>query len=499
MRLPKLISTLKKKEKTIFTFPLQNISMSGADLFYYVYNIADSLKKINFLNRQNRVAILYENSVEYVILFFVLILRKLVIVPINPSLSALEIKKIFLQSKSELLIVGNENRNKVKQIKKKVFYNFSNKNKKYQSLKVDLKEIKPEKNKILLLYTSGSTGAPKGSPITETNILYMCKVISDHYKLNNKTKTLVLMPMFHNNGLIGSFLSTLISGGSTTIAPANFIIYKFWFFIKKYKISYLSLMPSVLSMIKNYSKYFKNNSLKIIACGGQKCSSNLIKKFETKYNLQVNEQYGLTETTSIATAQPLSNRNLNSVGKVLKGTSIKLLKTNNVLTSKGPGEICIKGKNVISGYFENKSLNKKKFFKGFLRTGDYGYFDKHKNLFFTSRKDFLIIKGGENIYPAEVENALYGLKQVDECAVVGYSDKFWGQDVYAFVKTKKHNKDLQNIILKKLSKFLAKFKIPKKIFFLGVDTKINEFPKTPSKKIIYSKLLKILKYEIFKK
>ena len=119
-------------------------------------------------------------------------------------------------------------------------------------------------------------------------------------------------------------------------------------------------------------------------------------------------------------------------------------------------------------------------------------------MFFTSRKDFLIIKGGENIYPAEVENALYGIKQVAECAVVGYSDKFWGQEIYAFVKTNKFNQNLEKMILTKLSKSLAKFKVPKKIFFLGIDTKINEFPKTVTKKIIYTKLIEILKYEIFK-
>ena len=283
MRLLSLISKLKKNKKILFQFPLKNISMTGTDLFFYVFNLEENLKKINILKKEVKVAILYDNSIEYVILFFILTLRKLIVVPINPNLSATEIKKMFHQSNSKLLITGNENLKKVRKIKKKIIYNFSSKNKKYQSLKVSLKTTNSEKNKILLLYTSGSTGVPKGSPLSEKNILANADVISNHHKLNDKTKTLVLMPMFHNNGFIISFLSTLMSGGSTVIAPANFIIYNFWSLIKKYRINYTSLMPSVLSMIKNFSKYFKNENLKLIACGGQKLSSNLIRKFEKKY------------------------------------------------------------------------------------------------------------------------------------------------------------------------------------------------------------------------
>ena len=114
------------------------------------------------------------------------------------------------------------------------------------------------------------------------------------------------MPMFHNNGFIISFLSTVLKSGTVIIAPANFIILKFWEIIQRYKITYTSLMPSVLSMILEYTKKdIKNNSLRIIACGGQKLSHSTQVKFENKFNLKIIEHYGLTETTSISTVMPL--------------------------------------------------------------------------------------------------------------------------------------------------------------------------------------------------
>ena len=499
MQIKERIKKLKNNKKKSFIFPSQNISLSGSELYNHIKNISYDLKTLRKLNANDKVAILYNNSVEYLILCFYLILRGLVIVPINPLLSSIEIKKMFLQSQSRLIITGRENSRKIKNIKSKIIFNYKTISKKNYDFKLNSKSKNKKNKPILLLYTSGSTGVPKGSLLSETNIASNTKIISKHHKLNSKTKTLVLMPMFHNSGFVISFLSTFFAGGSAVIAPANFVIYNFWKLVNKYKITYTSVMPSVLSMIIKHAKYHKNKSLKIMACGGQKLSSNLIRRFEKKYKLKIIEHYGLTETTSISTLQPFNNRKLSAVGKTIKGTKIKLLNEKNVFTSNGPGEICIQGGNVISGYFNNKSLNKEKFFKNYLRTGDYGYFDKNKNLNFSSRKDYLIIKGGENIYPAEVENVLYELTQINECAVVGCEDKIYGQEVYAFLKVKKFNKNLEQYIFKHLGKSLAKFKIPKKIFFLGVNTKINEFPKTVTKKIIYSRLQDILRNEIKKK
>ena len=361
----------------------------------------------------------------------------------------------------------------------------------------------PKKDdEIVLLYTSGSTGKPKGSLLTFKNIYFNAISIANHHKLNKKTNSLVLMPMFHNNGYVGTFLSNFFVGGKSIIAPANFVLFKFWDLIKEYEISHTSLMVSVLSMILSVHTNKKNTSLKTIAVGGQKASENLITRFEKKYKTNLIVNYGLTETTSISTAASLdrSKRKYNSIGSPLEGVSIKMYdEEKKRLSNFGTGEICISGNNVIKSYYKNKFLSKEKFINSYLRTGDYGKFDKDKHLYFFSRKDFLIIKNGENIYPAEIENIFYQIKEISECAVLGIDDVTYGQEIYAFVKFKKYNYSLEKKIQKHLKKSLAKFKIPKKIFYLGKNIHIKEFPKTITKKILYLKLKKILINEIKKK
>ena len=133
-----------------------------------------------------------------------------------------------------------------------------------------------------------------------------------------------------------------------------------------------------------------------------------------------------------------------------------MMKKKDLLKTQGYGEICIKGENVFSGYFNNKNLNKSKFMKDYFRSGDFGFLDK-KIFFILNQEKTLIIKGGENIYPAEIENAIYKFDQVIECAVIGYNDEIYGEDICAFIKLKKYNKvsykKLNSILIKNLAKF----------------------------------------------
>ena len=497
----KILSVKKIKEK-LFFFPLQSIDLTGYDFFNCLLNLSKVLIKIEKLKSKKNIAILYDNSVEYLILSFYIILKKHTLVPINPQLAPLEILKIIKQSSSIYVLSGKESEKKIKGVKNKIIFNFSLDLKKNKG-NLKFNKIFKNKNKnknILLLYTSGSTGIPKGSLLSEKNILSNALRISKHHQISSKTKTLVLMPMFHNNGFIISFMSTFLANGKTIISPANFIIYKFWSLIKKFEINYTSLMPSVLSMLLNHGGKRQNKSLKIIACGGQKLSRVLLSRFEKKFKTKIIEHYGLTETTAISSVISLKKRNLKSVGKAIRGTTIKLYddKTKK-LKNHGYGEICISGNNIFSGYYNNKKLNREKKIKNFFKTGDYGQIDKKKNLYFVGRKDFLIIKGGENIYPAEIENTIYQFKKVNECAVVGYGDEIYGEEIYAFVKFKKYKslyeKQLNNFLVKNL----ARFKLPKKIFYFNKDLKVKDFPKTTTQKIKYKDLKNILKNEIYKK
>jgi acyl-CoA synthetase (AMP-forming)/AMP-acid ligase II len=505
MNLQKHIFKYRNNNQIKFVFPLQKIKLTGREFYNSLINAEIFLKKIKNLKKGTKISIFYDNSIEYVILSFYIILKGLTIVPINTSLSKKEIQYLLKASSSKYLIASSENKKKFKDIKKKIFFNFTNnliKKPKYSFHQVFKKKLPKKDNEIVLLYTSGSTGKPKGSLLTFKNVYFNATSIAKHHKLNKKTNCLVLMPMFHNNGYVGTFLSNFFVGGKSIIAPANFVLFKFWDLIKEHKVSHTSLMVSVLSMILSVKSNKKNTTLKTIAVGGQKVSENLVTRFEKKYKTNLIANYGLTETTSISTAVSLqrSKRKYNSVGKPLKGVSIKIYdEEKKKLSNFGAGEICISGNNVIKNYYKNKSLSKEKFLNNYLRTGDYGKFDKDKHLYFFSRRDFLIIKNGENIYPAEIENIFYQIKEISECAVIGIDDVTYGQEVYAVVKCKKYKNSIEKKIQAHLNKSLAKYKIPKKIFYLGKNIHIKEFPKTITKKILYLKLREILKDEIKKR
>ena len=162
------------------------------------------------------------------------------------------------------------------------------------------------------------------------------------------------------------------------------------------------------------------------------------------------------------------------------------------MTKKKPfeeGEICIKGYNVACNYFKLPKQNSKSFKKGWFKSGDFGWRDKFGNFFFGGRKDSLIIKGGENIYPSEIENSIYKIKDVAECAVIGIPDNFLGQNICAFIKPKNQIKLTPSSIFNELKNYLGSHKIPKEIIILDKNSDIKEIPKGPTKKILYRKLV----------
>ena len=151
------------------------------------------------------------------------------------------------------------------------------------------------------------------------------------------------------------------------------------------------------------------------------------------------------------------------------------------------GEICIRGLNVLKEYYRLDDINKNALRDGWFHTGDFGEIDADGNIYFKTRKDYLIIKGGENIYPSEIENALFAHAAVDECAAIGVPDDLLGQHIVAFVKLNKQctEADLKEFLTGKL----AHYKHPKRIFNVSELEALDDIPKGPTKKVLYRSLL----------
>lgn len=489
------ISKLKANNKKFFLFfPEEQLKLTYSG-FFKEYNKFKNILTYKNIKKGDKVSIIFYNGSEFIKLYFAILAIGAVAVPINPDLSSNEIEFIVKNSESKLIIFSNLINDKIKKINKSKFYKYIEYSK--------LKTIEPKKyqyfSKIklddtaVIIYTSGTTGNPKGVVINHLNILSDSYAISKNFKFGIHTRTLCILPLFHNNGQIATFFAPLFSGGSTVITYGKTNIYNFWNYVDSYKITWTSVMASILSILLSISKKKKNNSLKAILCGGQVLTKEIHNKFEMKFSVPIFEGYGLTETTSFSCINryPSNKRLLGSIGKELITNKMDILDPKTMVPKKPfeVGEICIKGYNVACNYFKLPKQNSKSFKKGWFKSGDFGWKDKSNNFFFGGRKDSLIIKGGENIYPSEIENAIYKIKGVAECAVIGIPDNFLGQNICAFIKLKNKIKLSQSELLNKLKNYLGSHKIPKEIIILDINSDINDIPKGPTKKILYRKLV----------
>lgn len=449
------------------------------------------------LEKNDRISLIYHNSSEFLILYFAGLISGLTIIPINPDIVSREMQYIIEDSKSSKIFFDEKLQSKINELKeffpKETFQKF---NLKTDLDSLDIKNNKISKNQIslndlaVIIYTSGTTGNPKGVKLSHLNLLADAKSISNWFRFDIDTRTLCILPLFHNNGQITTLLAPLYAGGSTIIVKGKVSLFSFWDIVKQFDATWTSVMASILSILLSITKERKDKTLKAILCGGQVLTRTVQNDFENKFQVPIFEGYGLTETTSFSCINdfPAERRKFGSIGKPLLTNEMEILDENgNILDTDQEGEICIRGYNVTEGYLGLTQKNKESFRNGWFHSGDFGRKDEQGYFYIHGRQDSLIIKGGENIYPAEIENILYKHPDVDECVVIGIPDKLLGEEICAFVKIK--NNDITSDDLKEFSKnLLAGFKQPKKIIIINNLTDMNEIPKGPTKKILYKKL-----------
>ena len=482
----------RKNKKFVF-FPEENIEYTYNEFFNEYKKISEILTKKGF-KKKDKISIIFFNESAFLKVYFAALSLGMIVIPINPDLSYNEINYIVKNSNSKQCVYSDKINFKIKKSNKKfISYNKFIKvnalthltNKKYIDSNIKITDT------AIIIYTSGTTGNPKGVVLTHKNIIADAFGISKNFKFDSNTRTLCILPLFHNNGQIITFFAPLYNGGSTVISTGKANLYNFWNYINKYNVTWTSIMASILSILLSIKKKKLNSSLKGIICGGQVLNDEVRINFEKKFKVAIFEGYGLTETTAYACLNryPKSKRVIGSIGKPLQVNDMAIFNPNNFSKMKTgrDGEICIKGHNVAKYYHNLKDQNKEKFNKGWFRSGDYGKMDSRGNFYFSGRKDSLIIKGGENIYPAEIENALYKIKDIQECAVIGIPDKNLGENICAFIKTNKRNKPPNNYY-QELNKYLGSYKLPKEIYLISSLKNMNEIPKGPTKKILYRKL-----------
>lgn len=328
-----------------------------------------------------------------------------------------------------------------------------------------------------IIYTSGTTGFPKGVIHTYGNHWWSAISSALNLGLHKEDKWLISLPLFHVSGL-----STLIKSaiyGMPIYLMKKFDEDKVHEAIMERNITIVSVVTMMVQrLMERLGEDQYPDRLRCFLLGGGPAPKSLLEAAKDRA-IPVFQSYGMTETSSqiVTLSSEDALEKVGSAGKALVPAQIKLENKD----KSGVGEIIVKGPMVTKGYYKNPEANEKSFSDGWLHTGDLGYFDKEGFLYVVDRRTDLIISGGENIYPSEIEGVLASMPQIKEAGVTGKSDEKWGEVPVAFVV--KHTSVSEEEILQFAKNHLAKYKLPKEIHFL------EELPRNASNKLVRKKLL----------
>jgi len=332
----------------------------------------------------------------------------------------------------------------------------------------------------LILHTSGSTGRPKRVPLRHFNLAVSSANIANTYTLSEDDVSLCIMPLFHIHGLIGSIMATLLSGG-TVVIPTKFNALAFWRMVREHRVSWFSGVPTMhqLLLARTREKPADAASLRFIRSCSAPLSPELIHKIEGLFGVPFVEAYGMTEAAHQMTSNPLPPRN-RKAGSVGVGTGIRIsildVQGNHLATNQR-GEIAIQGANVFRGYENNPEANAHSFTDGWFRTGDQGFLDQDCYLHLTGRMKDIIIRGGENIAPHEVDEVLLRHPAVAAAVTFGFAHPVLGEEVAAAVVLHEPDSHTEAALLKHCRDWLAEFKCPKKVYI------VESIPTTATGKI----------------
>ena len=350
-----------------------------------------------------------------------------------------------------------------------------------------------EEDEALLLYTSGTTGLPKGVILSHKNMIAGGEYTTLAHELTSLDRALCSLPLYHINGEIVTAVTPLVSGGSV-VMPHKFSVSDFWQLISEYHCTWFSVVPTIISFLASSTEIEGQDlDLEQLRFGRSASSAlppSLHKTFEDKFKVGIIETMGLTETAAPVFSNPLdpAKRKYGSPGKAV-GNIAKIIDEKGREVPRGTqGEIMIKGDNVMKCYYKapDKTAEALKP-DGWLHTGDLGYMDEDDFIFVTGRIKELIIKGGENIAPREIDEAFYKHPAVQDAAAVGIPDNEYGEEIMCCCVIKEDCECTIEDLEAFCREELGEFKTPKVIKVM------KELPKGPSGKIQRLKLPDIVK------
>jgi long-chain acyl-CoA synthetase len=443
------------------------------------------------------VSLLMPNSVEYIVAYLACFKLGALAGPINSLLKAQEIAYVIANSEAAALLVGSEFEQNIAEIKDQL-----------QSLRqvirfddereatAEFKGVGPSElpgaligpdDEAIIIYTSGTTGRPKGCLLTHGNLIANARQITNWLKFTESDRLLTLMPLFHMNAVSVTTLTPLYAGGSTVVSR-RFSASRFWQIISDYEVTSFGSVATMLQMLlatypEGVPDNFRTSQLRFAMCGSAPVPAEVLKRFEETFHCLVIEGYGLSESTCRSTFNPPDERRRPGSCGMPIGNEMQVFDEDDREVPDGElGEIVLRGENILKGYYKNDEATARAFRGGWFHTGDIGYRDADGFFYIVDRKSDMIIRGGENIYPREIDEVLYQHPAVAAAAVIGVPDKLYGEEVAAFIVLKENEAASEEEMINFCLERLADYKCPKSVRF------IKDIPKGPTGKLLKREL-----------
>ncbi|PKV81968.1 long-chain-fatty-acid--CoA ligase [Nocardia fluminea] len=447
----------------------------------------------------DKVAVQLPNSPEFVTTYFAILKAGLVMVPLNPLFTAREIEHHLADSGSRMLVTST----------------FSTASALDGAARADVTDVvvvgecpsvgteafdrlleaeiiadlhpAAADDTAVLLYTSGTTRHPKGAELTHFSLFMNCTMAPRHFGMTSEDVTLGVLPLFHVFGL-SSVLNTAARFGSSVALLPRFEVEAALDAMHKHNVSVLIGVPTMFTAFLGADLADRAiGSLRAAVSGGASIPGEIIRGFEEKFpSVVILEGYGLSETSSSACFNiSADERKVLSIGKPIWGVEMAILDTDGVPLPAGAehvGEVVVRGHCVMKGYFNQPEATAQTLRDGWLHTGDLGYRDVDGYFFIVDRLKDLIVRGGYNVYPREIEEVLYSHPDIVEAAVIGRSDPRLGEEVEAFVVLRPGSTVDEQALTAHTRQFLAAYKYPRRFHLLP------ELPKGATGKILKREL-----------
>ena len=480
-------------ELEAYVEPATDTRMTYAQLDALVNRCCGAIATLG-LQPGDRAALLMQNCVEFMALFYAAAKLGIVVVPLNTRLTPGELSFILSDSGSKALFYGAECAELAAGIKTGEDYPLgietwvqvhegAGDDHSLDALLDQAPEAAPDpvgggQDNLFIMYTSGTTGLPKGVVHTHETISWAALSWVTTMDVRYQDRSLLPLPMFHVAALT-SLVSTSIGGG-TIVSMPNFDPMTVWSLIREERVTTGGSVPAILNFMRQVPDFatFESEHFRCFVTGAAPMPRALIEIYNEK-NMQVVQGYGLTETggggSFLLNEYALSK--IGSAGAPVMFAEIRVRDAEGNITRRGTGEVVIKAPFIMKEYWNRPEATAESFDRGWFRTGDIAEIDEDGFIFIKDRIKDMIISGGENIYPAEIENVIISHPAVSEVAVIGLPDEEWGEVVCAVVVGNEAETS-EEALIAHCDEKLSRFKLPKKVVF------IETIPRNPAGKVL---------------